>query len=400
MEPSKTAAIVPAAGAGKRMGLSMPKQYFELQGKPILAHTLQRLEQADGIGSIILVVSADHLEWAERLVQEYKFSKVTQVIIGGERRQDSVQSGLTALPDEVELVLVHDGVRPFVPLTVIENCLHEAERTGAAMVAVPVKDTLKAVSKGQIIEQTVDRSGIWQAQTPQAARVTLLKEAYVEAAKQPDFIATDEAALLENIKVSIKVVEGSEKNIKITRPADLILAKAILMESQLDRTDQQYGNNLRSGYGYDAHRLVTGRPLILGGVKVLHEKGLAGHSDADVLIHALCDAILGAAGLGDIGRHFPDTDQQFKDINSLKILEQVAAMASQKGLVLQNGDITIVAQKPKLATYFKTMRHNLASACGTDPDTINIKATTTEGMGFAGREEGMAAHAVVLLQKL
>ena len=400
MKPSKTAAIIPAAGIGKRMGLSMPKQHFELAGKPILAHTLQRIEQADGIGSIILVVSANHLEWAEGLVQAYKFVKVTQVVIGGERRQDSVQAGLEALADEVELVLVHDGVRPFVPLSVIENCLHEAERSGAAMAAVPVKDTLKAVSKEQVIEQTVDRSGIWQAQTPQAARVALLKEAYAEAAKQADFTATDEAALLENIKIPIKVVEGSEKNIKITRPADLILAKAILMESQLDRTVQQNGNNFRTGYGYDAHRLVTGRSLILGGVKVSHEKGLAGHSDADVLTHALCDAILGAAGLGDIGRHFPDTDQKFKDIKSLKILEQVTAMASQKGLGLQNGDITIVAQKPKLSTYFETMRNNLASACRTDPETINIKATTTEGMGFAGREEGMAAHAVVLLRKL
>jgi len=157
---------------------------------------------------------------------------------------------------------------------------------------------------------------------------------------------------------------------------------------------------MRIGQGYDAHRFTPGRKLVLGGVQIEHELGLAAHSDGDVLIHALCDALLGAAGLGDIGRHFPDTDQQFKDINSLKILEQVAAMASQKGLVLQNGDITIVAQKPKLATYFETMRHNLASACGTDPDTINIKATTTEGMGFAGREEGMEAHAVVLLRKL
>jgi 2-C-methyl-D-erythritol 2,4-cyclodiphosphate synthase/2-C-methyl-D-erythritol 4-phosphate cytidylyltransferase len=333
------------------------------------------------------------------LVQDYELSKVTQVIIGGERRQDSVQAGLEALPDEVELVLVHDGVRPFVPLTVIENCLHEAEQSGAAMVAVPVKDTLKAVSKEQVIEQTVDRTGIWQAQTPQAAMVSLLKEAYVEAAKLPDFTATDEAALLENINVPIKVVEGSEKNIKITRPEDLNLAKAILMESQFDQTVQVSGNDFKTGYGYDAHRLVSGRPLILGGVTVPYDKGLEGHSDADVLTHALCDAILGAAGLGDIGLHFPDTDQKYKDMNSLDILEQIATMAAEKGLVLQNGDITIVAQKPKLSPFFETMQKNIADACGANPNTINIKATTTEGMGFAGREEGMAAHAVVLLRK-
>ena len=400
MEPSKIAAIIPAAGIGKRMGLSMPKQCFELEGKPILVHTLRRIEQTDAIGSIILVVSAEQLKWAEGLVQEYKLAKVTRVIIGGERRQDSVQAGLEALPDEVELVLVHDGVRPFVPLSIIEDCIKEAGRSGAAMVAVPVKDTLKAVSKEQVIEQTVDRTGIWQAQTPQAAMVSLLKEAYVEAAKQPDFTATDEAALLENINIPIKVVEGSEKNIKITRPEDIILAKAILMESQFDQTVQAGGNGFRTGYGYDAHRLVSGRSLILGGVTIPHDKGLEGHSDADVLTHALCDAILGAAGLGDIGRHFPDTDQKFKDIKSSDILEQVAAMAAEKGLVLQNGDITIVAQKPKLSPFFETMQKNIADACGANPNTINIKATTTEGMGFAGRQEGMAAHAVVLLQKL
>jgi 2-C-methyl-D-erythritol 4-phosphate cytidylyltransferase/2-C-methyl-D-erythritol 2,4-cyclodiphosphate synthase len=268
------------------------------------------------------------------------------------------------------------------------------------MVAVPVKDTLKAVSKEQVIEQTVDRTGIWQAQTPQAAMVSLLKEAYVGAAKLPDFTATDEAALLENINVPIKVVEGSEKNIKITRPEDLNLAKVILMENQFDQTVQVSGNDFKTGYGYDAHLLVSGRPLILGGVTVPYDKGLEGHSDADVLTHALCDAILGAAGLGDIGRYFPDTDLKYKDINSLSILEQIAAMAAEKGLVLQNGDITIVAQKPKLSPFFETMQKNIADACGVDPDTINIKATTTEGMGFAGRGEGMAAHAVVLLQKL
>ena len=400
MEPSKTAAIVPAAGSGSRMGLAAPKQFHDLDGVPILVHTLRRIEQSDAIGSIVLVVPTGHLAWAEGIVLEYQLSKVTRIIAGGPHRQDSVQAGLEALPDEVELVLVHDGVRPFVPLSIIEDCIKEACRSGAAMVAVPVKDTLKAVSKEQVIEQTVDRTGIWQAQTPQAAMVSLLKEAYVEAAKQPDFTATDEAALLENINVPIKVVEGSEKNIKITRPEDLNLAKAILMESQFDQTVQVSGNDFKTGYGYDAHRLVSGRPLILGGVTVPYDKGLEGHSDADVLTHALCDAILGAAGLGDIGRHFPDTDQKFKDIKSSDILEQVAAMAAEKGLVLQNGDITIVAQKPKLSPFFETMQKNIADACGANPNTINIKATTTEGMGFAGREEGMAAHAVVLLQKL
>jgi len=399
MESSKVAAIIPAAGSGIRMGLSAPKQFFELQGVPVLIHTLRVFQQVKAIGVVIVVVPSEHCVWVEELVQRYQLTKVYRVTAGGKERQDSVLAGLEALPKEIDLVLVHDGVRPFVSGSIIENCLQEAETSGAAMVAVPVKDTLKSVSSEKMIEQTIDRGGVWQAQTPQAAKVSLLKKAYEEAAKQKDFIATDEAALLERINIPVKVVEGSEKNIKITRPEDLILAKAILMESQIDKADQPGGNNFRTGYGYDAHRLVRGRPLVLGGVTVPHDKGLEGHSDADVLTHALCDAILGAAGLGDIGQHFPDTDQELKDINSLEILGQVAALAAEKGMMLQNGDITVVAQKPKLSPYFASMQNNLAAVCGTDPDSINIKATTTEGMGFAGREEGMAAHAVVLLRK-
>ena len=381
------------------MGLPSPKQFFELEGVPILIHTLQVFQQVEAIGLIIVVVPRENCAWAEEQVQKYNLSKVFKVVAGGKHRQDSVLAGLEVLPSEVELVLVHDGVRPFIPVSVIENCLKEAEKEGAAMVAVPVKDTLKAVSNEKVIEQTIDRSGVWQAQTPQAARVSLLKKAFAEALKHKDFIATDEAALLERVNISVKVVEGSEKNIKITRPEDLILAKAILMESRGEKNSLEGNSQYRSGYGYDAHRLVDGRPLVLGGVTVSHDKGLQGHSDADVLTHALCDAILGAAGQGDIGRHFPDTDEKYKGISSLKILESVSDLVAEKGYVLHNADITVVAEKPKLATYFETMGKNLAAVCGVDPASINLKATTTEGMGFAGREEGMAAHAVVMLKK-
>ena len=197
----------------------------------------------------------------------------------------------------------------------------------------------------------------------------------------------------------MKVVEGSEKNIKITRPEDLILAKAILLESWEDNTILEGNCRYRNGSGYDAHRLVSGRPLVLGGVIVPHGKGLQGHSDADVLIHAFCDAMLGGAGLGDIGQHFPDTDEKYKGIRSLKILESVSDLVAQRGYVLHNADITVVAQKPKLAEYFGAMQKNLAVACGVDPASINLKATTTEGMGFEGREEGMSAHAVVMLKR-
>ena len=381
------------------MGLPSPKQFFELEGTPILIHTLRVFQQIESIGFVIVVVPLESCAWAEEQVQKNQLSKVFKVVAGGKHRQDSVLAGLEVLPQEVELVLVHDGVRPFVPVSVIENCLKEAEKDGAAMAAVPVKDTLKSVSIDRVIEQTIDRSGIWQAQTPQAAKVSVLKKAFAAAAKHKDFIATDEAALLERINFPVKVVEGSEKNIKITRPEDLVLAKAILMESREGNNLLEENCRYRIGYGYDAHRLVDGRSLVLGGVTVPHEKGLQGHSDADVLTHALCDAILGGAGAGDIGQHFPDTDGKFKDISSLRILESVAGLAAIKGYVVQNADITVVAQKPKLATYFEAMKKNLAAACGADPASINLKATTTEQMGFEGREEGLSAHAVVLLKQ-
>lgn len=399
MNSSKVAAIIPAAGSGIRMGLASPKQFFELDGVPVLIHTLRIFQQVEAIGHIIVVVPSANCAWVEELVQSNLLTKVCRVLAGGKARQDSVLAGLEALPDEVELVVVHDGVRPFVPISVVENCLQEAEKWGAAMAAIPVKDTLKAVSSQKVIEKTISRAGVWQAQTPQAATKSLLKKAYDLAAEQADFIATDEAGLLELLGCPVKVVEGSEKNIKITRPEDLILAKAILMESGEVKKSMAGGCAYRSGYGYDAHRLVTDRALILGGEEIPYEKGLQGHSDADVLTHALCDAMLGAAGAGDIGAHYPDTDEKFKNISSLKILEGVAELVSEKGYVLANADITVVAQKPKLSPYFAAMKKNLAAACAVDPAAINLKATTTEEMGFEGRGEGMSAHAVVMLVK-
>lgn len=400
MDPSKVAVIIPAAGSGIRMGLSSPKQFYELEGIPILVHTLRVFQQVESVGRIIVVVPAESCGVVQNLVDQYQLDKVTRVVEGGKERQDSVSAGLENLGDEIELVLVHDGVRPFVSAAVIEECLKEAEKSGAAMAAIPVKDTLKAVSSRNVIEKTINRDGVWQAQTPQAAKTALLKEAYRLAAAKKDFIATDEAGLLEFLGHPVKVVAGSEKNIKITRPEDLVIAKAILMEKDAAVVDSmETKHQYRSGYGYDAHRLVEGRSLILGGEDIPFEKGLEGHSDADVLIHALCDAILGAIGAGDLGRHFPDTDQKFKNINSLNILRDVVSQVKEKGYVLGNADITVVAQRPKLSPYFAAMQKNIAITCGVAPEVINLKATTTEELGFEGRGEGMSAHAVVMLTK-
>jgi len=380
------------------MGLLAPKQFFELEGTPILIHTLQVFQQTDAVGHIVVVVPQESCSQVAELVQKYGLIKVFKVVAGGKHRQDSVLAGFEALPQGIELVLVHDGVRPFVPVSIIEECINKAEEDGAAMVAIPVKDTLKAVSPDGEIEHTIDRSGVWQAQTPQAARVALLRKAFAETAENKSFVATDEAALLERINVPVKVVEGSEKNIKITRPEDLFLAKSILIESREDANILDGSRDYRIGYGYDAHTLVEGRPLILGGITVSHARGLLGHSDADVLTHALCDAMLGAVSMGDIGQHFPDTDSKYKDISSLKILKAVSGLVEELGYMLHNADITVVAEKPKLASYLEDMAMNLAAAIGTEEDNINIKATTTEGMGFEGTEEGISSYAVVLLK--
>jgi len=399
LHPSKVAAIIPAAGRGLRMGLPLPKQFVELDGIPIIIHTLRIFQEIAAIGHIVVVVPADNCEPVSDLISRYQLDKVSDVVAGGRERQDSVLAGLKSLPKESELVLVHDGVRPFVPVSVVENCLQEAGKSGAAMAAIPVKDTLKSVTDQKVIRQTVNRAGIWQAQTPQAAAKKILQRAYQKAAEISDYTATDEAGLLELIGQPVKVVEGSEKNIKVTRPEDLVLAKAILMENESIKSSSEK-SQYSCGYGYDAHRLVSGRPLVLGGKEIPHDKGLLGHSDADVLTHSLCDAMLGAAGLGDIGKHFPDTDQKFKDISSIRILKDVAEMVAAKGYRLANADITVAAQSPKLALHFKEMQKNLAEACNVAPEMLNLKATTTEGLGFVGRGEGMSAHAVVMLQKI
>lgn len=381
------AVIIPAAGNGTRMGLGHPKQYHLLAGIPILIHTIRAFISVPSVTRIVVVVPTNFLAETRQLLKKYKVSSATVTITaGGRRRQDSVLAGMDCLTDATEIVLVHDGARPLVRPDLIQRCLEAAWQHGAAIAAIPVKDTLKRARPDHTIACTVDRQELWQAQTPQAVKFSLLKEAY---AKLGDKDVTDEAALLEQAGMAVTLIEGSETNIKITRPDDLILAEKI-MHTLSNPT-------MRIGHGYDAHRLVTDRKLVLAGTTVPHKLGLAGHSDADVVTHALCDAVLGALGAGDIGRHFPDSDQQFKDIYSITLLEQVMELAFQKGFTVSNADITIICQAPKLAPHIEAMRSTLAQACQVSREQINLKATTTEKMGFTGRAEGISCHAVVLL---
>ncbi len=386
-------AIIPAGGAGTRMGRQRPKQYLELAGDPILLHTLRAFEQADEVDGIIVVVPKEWQMQTKELVLQSRLVKILNVVCGGVRRQDSVANGLAEVPPDTALVLVHDGARPLVTPELIRRCVEGAETYGAAMAALPVSDTLKQVGSSGVIKATVDRSALYQAQTPQVMSAVSLRNAFAKA-DDDGFEGTDEASFLEQMGEQMVVVDGDEQNIKVTRPGDLLIAEMILAKRSEDVKSE-----IRVGHGFDAHKLVEGRDLVLGGVTIPHVTGLLGHSDADVLTHALCDGLLGAASLGDIGVHFPDSDSKYKGISSLKLLAHVITLLQDKGFVLQNADVTVVAQAPKLAPHWGAMKVNLAKACKVAETCINLKGTTTEKMGYPGRGEGISAHAVVLVQR-
>jgi 2-C-methyl-D-erythritol 4-phosphate cytidylyltransferase/2-C-methyl-D-erythritol 2,4-cyclodiphosphate synthase len=370
------------------MNLDHPKQFHLLAGVPILIRTVRAFLNNRFINRIVVVVPESWIERTKTLFDQYQFSDARLTLVaGGRRRQDSVRAGLQTLDDATAIVLVHDGARPLVSGDIIERCYLAAVHDGAGIAAVPVKDTLKKADKNGKVTATIDRTSLWQAQTPQAVRKELLEAAYRH---NGDADVTDESSLLEKAAIPVTLVEGAETNIKITRPEDLLLAEKILQ--------QDYKPNIRIGHGYDAHRFTENRKLVLGGITIPHSHGLAGHSDADVLTHALCDAILGALALGDIGKHFPDSDALFAGVYSVTLLEQVIALADEQGYHITNADITLVCQAPRIAPYQEQMRELLGRVCKIDPSTLNIKATTTEKMGFTGRKEGISCHAVVLLQ--
>ena len=376
---------MPAAGAGERLGKGMNKVFVTVAGKPILAHTLSVFEACEAVGEISIVTGERDIEAAGDLVGRFGFAKVTHIVAGGAHRQDSVRNGLAKC--SCDIIAIHDAARPMVTTEIIERSIAKAIEMGACITAVPVIDTIKSASEGEVAS-TIDRSSLYSVQTPQTFRADLIRRAY-EAAYADSVYATDDAALVERIGEKVAIVQGSYENIKVTTPADLAIAECRLGSPQ---------SAIRSGLGFDVHKLVEGRKLVLGGVEIDHDKGLLGHSDADVVLHAIADACLGAAALGDIGRHFPDTDPAYKGISSLKLLAHVADLLAREGWSIGNVDAVVICERPKIAPHVPEMRRRIAEALNTTPDRVSVKGTTTEGLGYTGRGEGIACQAIVTVR--
>lgn len=379
-------AVVVAAGNSSRMGGEGSKVLLELGGSPVLSWSLRALSACPGIGQIVVVCRAEDRPAMERAAKEIPLP--VAFAEGGKDRQSSVCRGVEALSPEWDYLLIHDGARPLVTPELIGRVCADALEHGAATAAVRSKDTCKL---GELfVEETPPREKLFAIQTPQAFQKDLYLYALNRAEEQGKSY-TDDCQLIEAAGGKVKLTQGDYRNVKLTTPEDLPVLRALAGEERGER------NTMRIGYGYDVHRLTEGRKLILAGVELPFEKGLLGHSDADVLTHAAADALLGAAALGDIGKLFPDTDPRYEGADSLKLLGEVCALLFEKGFAIGNLDCTLIAQRPKIAPYLAEMRENLANACGVEVERISVKATTEEGLGFTGAGEGMAASAVALL---
>jgi len=381
-------AIIAAAGAGRRLGAAKPKQLLDIGGGSMLQHSVRAFLGHPRVADVVVVVSPDLTTLALAGIEPSRAAAL-RVVKGGDRRQDSVANGFAAVAPESDVVLIHDAARPFVSADLIDRTIDAAAAHGAAIAALQSRDTVKRVAGDGRITETIPRETIYLAQTPQGFRRDVLAAA-IELGRS-GVEATDEAMLAERAGYHVHVVDGDPGNVKVTTSADLDAARARMASTgKPARTG-------RAGTGYDLHRLVEGRPLILGGVTVPSDKGALGHSDADVVCHAATDAILGAAALGDIGRHFPDTDPAWKDASSVDLLRRAAVMAAEAGFEIVNLDVVVVLERPKIAPLLERIRQGIADAVGVTVDRISVKGKTNEGVDAIGRGEAIAAHAVAML---
>ena len=377
-------AIIAAGGRGARFGAALRKQLLLLGGRPILQRSVEAFTRHARITDAIVALPPDLVADPPDYLRAA--AKPLTLVEGGIRRQDSVARAFARVPAAAEIVVVHDAARPLVSDALIARTVDAAATDGAAIAALPATDTVKRSDEQGLIVATVPRGEIFLAQTPQAFRTAVLREALALADQRGD--ATDEATLVERTGRPVRLVDGDSRNVKITTADDLALAERLLPSTSA---------LLRIGTGYDLHRLVDERPLILGGVRIPFDKGLAGHSDADAVCHAVSDAVLGAAAAGDIGRHFPDTDPRWKDADSLMLLARAVEIVAAAGYVVVNVDVVVIAEQPKLAAYVDAMCANLARAMGIAASQVAIKGKTNEGVGSIGAGESIAVHAVALL---
>ena len=393
-------AVIAAGGMAQRMQ-GVNKQILKIDGIPVLVRSIRALAAIPEIREMVVVARPELFEQLEGWKQEYHLPDF-RLTAGGDTRQKSVLNGVGCLSEQVEYVVIHDGARPFADRQLIDRCLQSAVEHQAATAAVPVKDTIKQAADDGSIAATPDRSRLYLTQTPQIFHAQLYRRAAEQAqAEGLDF--TDDCQLMEHLGHRVWLAQGDYRNIKITTPEDIVIAQAIAesMEGEAPRMEQEKQRMplMRIGHGYDVHRLVEGRKLILGGVEIPWQKGLLGHSDADVLVHAVMDAILGAAALGDIGKHFPDTDPNYAGADSMLLLREVVRLVEEQGYQIGNLDCTVIAQQPKLKEYIPQMQERIAAVCKVQPNQVNVKATTEEKLGFTGTGEGMSAHCVCLLTR-
>jgi len=378
-----TLALVVAAGRGNRMGGGPPKQYRLLGGRPLLRHALERLAGHPRIGGVRAVIHADDRADYERAAAGLALEPP---VAGGATRQESVLRGLESLGQPAPRnVLIHDGARPFVDRTTVERVLDALAEAPGAVAALPVTDTLKRGADGRIAA-TIERHGLWRAQTPQGFRYPEILAAHRRFAGEE---LTDDAAVAERAGLAVRLVAGSPDNIKITTADDLARAERWLAG---------VGGETRVGQGFDVHRFGPGDHVMLGGVRVAHTRGLEGHSDADVALHALTDALLGALGAGDIGTHFPPSDARWRGADSAVFLRHAGDLIAARGGRIVNLDLTLICQAPKVGPHRAAMVARIAEILAIDAGRIGVKATTTEGLGFTGRGEGIAAQAVAVLR--
>lgn len=376
-------AVVVAGGRGVRAGGSTPKQFLDLGGRSVLQHSVAAMASHPDVREVVVVLPEASLAEAAALIGDVRVP--CRCVVGGARRQDSVRAGFDATDAQADVVLVHDAARPFVPPAVIDRVIAAAATTGASVPCVPVADTVKRAEIREgvgVVLKTVPRESLWLAQTPQGFRRDVLARAVADGAGAIE--ATDEARLVELAGGTVAIVDGDRRNTKLTTAEDIEEA-------------QQRMREWRVGTGYDLHQLVGGRPLVLAGVVVPSQKGPLGHSDGDVVCHALTDAILGGAGAGDIGQLFPNTDPQWKDAPGLDLLARALARVREAGWRVVNADVTVILETPKLSPHVAEIRRRLADCLGVEVGAVSVKGKTNEGVDAVGRGEAIASHAVVLL---